>query len=48
MNARENFQQFIAERKTYSAPEITGEFELETRAGSPLGFPEGLDVLDSE
>jgi len=48
MTAKENFQQLNAERKTYGAPEITGEYELETRAGSPLGFPDGVDALDPE
>lgn len=27
-------------RKPYSKPKIVGELELETRAGSPLGFPD--------
>lgn len=48
MTARDSYQPPYAELKAYSAPEITGEFELETRAGSPLGFPEDLDTTGSE
>ena len=40
-----NRDKFFA-RKKYRKPEITSEFELETRAGSPL-FP-GLDLLDAD
>lgn len=32
------------ERKPYQKPEIIHELELETRAGSPLSAPEGLDL----
>jgi hypothetical protein len=32
------------ERKPYSRPEIVHELELETRAGSPLGLPDPLDL----
>jgi hypothetical protein len=30
--------------KPYSKPEILHELELETRAGSPLGLPDPLDL----
>jgi hypothetical protein len=32
------------DRKPYSPPEIVHELELETRAGSPLGLPDPLDL----
>jgi hypothetical protein len=32
------------DRKPYSPPEIIHELELETRAGSPLGLPDPLDL----
>lgn len=31
--------------KPYSKPEVILELELETRAGSPLGFPDPMDPL---
>ena len=34
----------ITERKPYPPPEIVHELELETRAGSPLGLPDPLDL----
>jgi len=33
-------------RKPYDKPEIVHELELETRAGSPLGFPDELDIFE--
>ncbi len=33
-------------RKLYKKPEIIHEFELETRAGSPI--PGGIDLLDPD
>jgi hypothetical protein len=30
--------------KPYSKPEIVHELDLETRAGSPLGLPDPLDL----
>jgi hypothetical protein len=32
--------------RTYSPPQIVAELELETRAGSSLGLPDG--IFDSE
>ncbi|MFZ5809967.1 MAG: hypothetical protein ACOY16_11855 [Chloroflexota bacterium] len=32
--------------RTYSSPQIAAELELETRAGSSLGLPDG--IFDSE
>jgi hypothetical protein len=32
------------DRKPYTPPEIVHELELETRAGSPLGLPDPLDL----
>lgn len=35
----------MEEKKTYTAPEIIFETNLETKAGSPLGAPSpGLDI----
>jgi hypothetical protein len=31
-------------RKVYTKPEIIHELELETRAGSPLGLPDPLNM----
>lgn len=31
------------DKQPYSAPQITHELELETRAGSPLSIPDPLD-----
>lgn len=36
------------DRKLYASPAVVHEIELETRAGSPLGFPEELDALNSD
>lgn len=33
------------QRKPYIKPEIIHELELETHAGSPAGYDEGLDPL---
>jgi hypothetical protein len=33
-------------RKAYTCPEIIHELELETRAGSPLGLPDPLNLED--
>lgn len=33
------------QRRLYIKPEITHELDLETRAGSPLGAPDPLDLL---
>ena len=35
------------ERKPYRKPAIIHEVEIETRAGSPQGIPDPLDILDS-
>ena len=32
------------QRKAYIKPEVVCELELETRAGSPLGFPNPLNL----
>jgi len=36
----------IEERKGGISPAIIHELELETRAGSPLGFPDSLDSVE--
>jgi hypothetical protein len=35
-------------RKPYSKPQIIYEFELETRAGSPLPFVDPLDINNGD
>lgn len=44
MNSK-NRERFV-KRKPYHSPEIIHEFELETRAGSPLGEIENLSIDD--
>jgi hypothetical protein len=43
-----NIQEDTSLRKPYTIPEIVYELELETRAGSPLGFPDALDLTGNE
>jgi hypothetical protein len=41
-------QEETSQRKPYTKPEIVHELELETRAGSPLGLPDPLDLTGNE
>jgi hypothetical protein len=34
--------------KPYTRPDILYELELETRAGSPLGLPDPLDLIQED
>jgi len=43
-----NIQEDTSLRKPYTKPEIVHELELETRAGSPLGLPDALDLTGNE
>ena len=36
------------ERRLYAKPEIVKELELETRAGSPMGIPDPLNLRSDE
>ena len=47
MNSQELFNpENDVQRRPYTSPEIVHELELETRAGSPLGLPDPLDLGD--
>ena len=35
-----------SEKKEYTTPEILFETDLETKAGSPLGLPNPIDLID--
>jgi hypothetical protein len=37
-------QQKVSLKRVYNPPEIVHELELETRAGSPLGLPDPVDL----
>ena len=36
----------LSEKKEYTTPEILFETDLETKAGSPLGLPNPIDLID--
>lgn len=44
MNTIDTLQEH--EKRVYTQPEIVAELELEVRAGSSLGLPEGVDIIE--
>lgn len=44
MNTMDTQQEY--EKREYTQPDIVAELELEVRAGSSLGLPDGVDIFE--